>query len=254
MAAGPSLQLSEMETHARLLAQDGDTTNPGLTSAQYTSLINQRYLHYFRQIEPRIKWVSATTSGLTLAAATRVKTITDTGIPRIDEVIGVFDEGTDIGALTKTQGQPLKREDVAVLLAESTYLPVEQIDASLRGAPTKYATLVTAAEPTSATTNRGQVTIYFNKYSPIARYYSVMVRQSPTLLSGATDTPDVTPEGSYIIPTLAGYDAARLLGGSSRDAGFLEGILKFVPQDIQERLMVGRKERDPVVTGGKARV
>jgi hypothetical protein len=254
MASGPGLTLAEMETHSRLLAQDGDTTNPGLTSAQYTSLINQRYLHYFRQIEPRISWVSATTSGLTLALNTRVKAITDASVTtRIDEVIGLFDEGTNSDAATATQGQPLKREDLMVLLSESVYLAVEAVDASLRGAPTKYAVLRDDAEPTSATTLRGAVTIYFNKYSPIVRYYSVMLRRSPTKLSNTDDTADVTPEGTYIIATLAAYDAARLLGGSSRDPGFLEGILKFVPQDIQERLLVARGERDPAVTGGKAR-
>jgi len=335
MAAGPALQLSEMITEARRHAQDTDTTNPGLSDAEYTARINQHYLTYFRMIEPRVSWVSATFSDLTMVGGTRAMAINTTKVPRIDEVIGLFDEGTDIVGLTATRGQPLQYQDIKEMLAESTLLGVETIDVSQRGAPRRYAVLHAAANP-DANASRGAITIYLDRYlqeAVLKRYYSIMVRQSPRALrstaytvagcsaAGATvllsttgnfltqaipvntgdlvtghanlaanvyvsaltngagvvtgtdlllssassgafgsttltftpnnESPDVTPAGAYIIATMAGYDAARLL---MRDQAFTDGVLKFISDEIQERMMVGRKERDPVVQGGKARV
>ena len=167
MAAGPALTLSGMEDHARFEAQDTDTVNPGLTSAQYYALINQTYLRWFEKVEQRTVWSVALFSGLALDGTStpiRVGTITDTGLPRIVEVLGIFDEGTDIAALGANirGGYPLKREDdLQTMLAEDPYRQADQVYNV--GIPTRYAIFRAASAPTSATTNRGQVTVYFDK-------------------------------------------------------------------------------------------
>jgi hypothetical protein len=236
MGTGPGLQLSQMETRARLVAQDSDTVNPGVLSAQYTDIINRLYLSYFCGVEKRIKWAHATTAGLNIDGSVTpvvAKTISDTNLPRILDVVGLFHEGTDIAAITTTAGQPLERaRDPLEILSKIGNLAAASV-VPLSGTPQRFAVVRFAAEPTTATLNRGAVTIYFDKYITDARRcYSVMVVQSPTLLSAANDTPDVSPEGSYLIADMAGAVAARLL---LREPQFIEGIVDTVPSD-RERL------------------
>ena len=233
MASGPALTLTQMEARARLLNQDTDSTNaPGMASADYTSLINAAYFIYFDRIEPRYKWISATSANLSLAAGDYVKQITDASAPRIREIKAICYEGTNIAALSKTQGFPIKREpDFQALLYKIGKDVVAGFPSAPtnEGQPTSYAVFRPATEPGNSQVTRGVHNIYFYPVSDATYYFSLIFSQSPTALATGSDTPDVSVEGSYVIAAIAGAQAAVLL---RRPPDMIQGILATVPEDV----------------------
>ncbi|HJW74957.1 MAG TPA: hypothetical protein VJ787_04715 [Thermoleophilia bacterium] len=215
------LTLAQMETHARLLAQDSSASNPGLTQAQYFSLINEAAQYWTSEVSPRVKILSATASGATFATV-NVKDLTDNGIADVLYAL----QATAAGNVTGTSVERVRISRMLEL----------QEDATSSATITQWAMTRTAVGVATGG-NQGRITIYIYPKATGTLYLALAVRPWHTDMAG-TDVPDVSDEESRIIARMAATEAARLLG---RDEAFINRIAALLPDKAS---VVERKNRN----------
>lgn len=194
---------------ARRWVQDTSTTLPGLTDAEYTSIINDRYMTWFKVIEQRAERIP---SFMVLADGTVEGVSSATSI--VPEILGLEINLT-----------PLERMEYAELRAL-------RVSDSIKGTPTRYALVKdTASEK------------WLCSFHPIpngAFTVTALARVYPTALSG-TLVPMLGDAEGYWLYRLAAADAAFLL----KRFELIENILAPIPDAIRGKMGVERKRLDP---------
>lgn len=195
--------------YARLWVQDTSTTLPGLTDAQYTSLINDRYMSWYKVLEVRAQRIA---SFQVLASGELEGVASATSIvPEIYEL--------------EINLSPLER-------MEYNEIRALRVSDSTTGTPTRYAAIKdTASEK------------WLVSYHPIpngAFTVTALARVYPTALSG-TAVPLLGDAESYWLYRLAAADAAILL----KRPELTEAILSPIPDAIRGKMGVERKRTDP---------
>lgn len=194
---------------ARLWARDSSTTLPGLTDAQYASLINDRYMTWYKVIEARALRVAS------------FQVLANGELEGVASATSVHPEvlGLEIAL------SPLERVEYAELRALRVSDPTT-------GTPTRYAMVKdTASEK------------WLVSYHPIpngAFTVTALVRVYPTALSG-TAVPLLGDAESYWLYRLAAADAAFLIGRPE----LVEMILSPIPEAIRGKMGVEAKRLDP---------
>jgi hypothetical protein len=195
--------------YARLWTQDTSTTLPGLTDANYTSLINDRYMTWHRVVEPRVKRIAS----FQVLANGEVEGVTSaTSI--VPEVLGLEISLT-----------PLERMEYIELRAL-------RVSDSTTGTPKRYALFKDAASEK-----------WLASYHPIpdgSYTVTALVRDYPTALSG-TGTPILGDAESYWLYRFAAADAAILL----QRPELVEQILAPIPDNIRNLMGAMRGRLDP---------
>lgn len=191
----------------RLWTQDTSTTLPGLSDAQYTLLINERYMTYTRLVENRVVRIA---SFQTLANGTLEAVSTDTS----PEILSLEINLT-----------PLERMEYEELRAK-------RASDSTTGTPTAYAML-------KDTATEKWLTSYW-RIPNGAFTVTALARAYPAALSG-TAVPVLGDADGYWVYRLAAADACPLLGRPE----LVESILAPIPDNIRGKMGVERARYDP---------
>jgi hypothetical protein len=232
------LTLAGMRAHGQLLCLDTDTNSPAIGTAEWASLINEKYLTWHEKVERRFKIQASASSGFTitsLSAGVVCKvTSTATDYAEIERVM--YYQAASTALLVGAQLEKKKVSEIYRLFNE---------DQSLTAQPKYYALERTE---TGTTADIGKWTLYVQgpvDVSGGAFQFPCFVRSTPTALSADADTPDVTHEAAYTIARLAAIEAANLM----RDADLATRLAQPIPDDIRSHFGLSARVSDrPVRT------
>lgn len=201
---------------ARLIAQDQAASASGgaLTDAQYTSLINEKYIWLREEVTPRSVYLSSTNMFGGAVSGQAVLT-TPTNIKKLLALI--------------------PQASVGATVLGSAYERVE---------PNELADYNTSSSTFAAyrdTTQAGKWSIQFGT-SLTAQPVAGFVTQEVTALSASSDVPDLSDHEGYIVARLAAWEAARLSG---RDDAFIASIFSTIPQEIQDAMKTAENVKRP---------
>lgn len=213
--------------HARLLALDTSTVQPGLTDAQYLSLLNEAYLRWFEAIEPRIKWYTPTQAGLNgIAAGTYQKTTTPVDIADILQLCLA-------SGATAADGKALERVEPHAMLKKIA-------EETTQGVVARWSAVRLT---TSTDADIGKWSITFHPIPAATTNLSLIVKTAPALLVSGSVNPDVSEQAAY---TLARIVAARAAAALGRDGEFIQNIVQPIPDDIRQSFGFGMTTRRPI--------
>lgn len=222
------MTLTNSLLYTRQLYADTDTTNPALSDAELTRILNENYIRFRDHFSPRWVWESATTLTGTLAQADRKVTF---GLTTIAEIKLVFVE-TAVGNVA---GTPMTKDDLSRILTLQ--------DADTTQAQPRIFALLRAGTFTAA--NIGKWTVYFWPIPNQAYYLSALVRYEVTELAVGADKADVTDGEMYTICRLAAADAALISG---RPVELVQGILAPVPEKMKSHLALAVRSVKPQIS------
>lgn len=213
--------LTAMIALARRLYVDTDTTDPALSTADLTALINEAYLKWHESVEPRYQTGVAFVVGATAVSA-----------------MSNANTYAEFGALT-------------VGSVGSTYRTIEQVDyntiqdkLSEDGSTTSDVPQMCSLrrEQTDTEANQGLWTVNVWPRSAAGYNITAQYRKTPAALSAGTDEPDVSEEARYTIARIVAATAAYLVG---EGPDFVATILQPVPEHIQSAMGVARLHKRP---------
>lgn len=207
-----ALSVTNGTLHARLWAQDTSTTLRGLTDDNYLSLANEKYMTWYRLVEPRAVRVAsfhvlANNEAESLSSATSIQ-------PEILEL--------------EIAGVPLEKMELAELRAL-------RISDSTTGTPKRYAAVKdTASEK------------WLVSYHPIpdgAYTVTALMRVYPTALTTGADVTSLGDAESYWLWRMVAADAVLLL----KRPELWEPILQPIPDWIRQKMGIERKRLEPKI-------
>ena len=203
-------------TEIRDLIQDADTTAQALTDAQIGRRINDWYLWLYPQGEPRLKFDTHTTTGITLTSQ-YIGTTTPTTYARI---VGVF--AADSGAM------PIRIASLDEVLASVN--STAGSDNPTQCAPFRLST--------------GAWSIYFDR-TPTGLAIGLLVEYEPTELSG-TDAILLRPHETRLVMFLAARDCAMMVGRP-------QGVVSVIQSGIDMHLpLIGQENAKTIRPRGVA--
>lgn len=204
------MPLTGMVGEARVDCADTDTVDPAADDSVYTAKINKYYLLTHARDEKRITEQTATQTGYSVTANTKVMTGTPTNWY---EIVQAF----RVSAVGNVYGAPLAIRPVHEVLRR-------QDSESTTGTPTIVGFARHAA---STTASIGKWDAYLHPIPSATTYVGLLVRAWPTALSASGDTPDLTELEAYTVAKLAAAEVAYIFGEPER----AEWILRSVPDE-----------------------
>lgn len=217
------LTLTNMLLFTRQLYVDVDTTNPALSDAELTKLINEAYLRSRDHFSPRWNWERGDVLGMAAGMAQSDRNVTPT-ILTVAEWKMLFVEA---GATT-TAGTPLSRDSVSRVTAL-------QDSEGTEGTPRIYAA---QRLETFTAAGVGKWVIHVWPIPSSTIYLSGLVRHEATELAVGTDKPDVQDGEAYTICRMAAMDAALISG---RPVELVHAISAPLSDKLKSHLTVGTR-------------
>lgn len=202
---------------ARVFAQDTATTNPAVSDANATILLQDVLLRYEGDVEQKEQLVSATTSGLTFAAGDTVKTTSvDVG-----HLLAAFP--SDSASVNTLQTPALALWTVRDMLdkysdaGSGTSVPASSSEFS-----------AWAWEKVAEGTPSEKARVY--AWPPLNRTRYLTLRQAPySVITATSDTVDADSRKRKLLARLLAWEMARL---HTRDESFLQQILAPIPAQV----------------------
>jgi hypothetical protein len=205
----------------RQLVQDQNSTFQASVDADITTVVNEKYMSWYKFVERRVQYVTA----VTLTSSSTPVNTSDAGFiyPEIESMF--------ISGLSQLPDQPLPRmkwgdlwslvqHDVDENGGLSSGLPEFYAAAKLHGSSEKWSILVWPCG--SGVLLKAHVRVY------------------PTALSGSA-VPELGDAEGYWLYRIAAADVAQYIGRPE----LVEGILAPIPDDIRGKMGVERKRDDP---------
>jgi len=213
------LTLADMQTEVWDTIVDPDSAQRAVDSTTLTRLLNRCYSHIRGFEDNRVYYVSAATSGCSIApqVGSLYKTLTETNYRRILEVYPAQNN-----ASLQPYGPPLGRMEQWELYA------MQNEDQTDRGIFASYYASWRAGTVTAASVGKWDIGMW--PLSSIVYDYLLTVLKEVTALSGATDKPDATEEETHFICDMASAIAARWIGRSEET---IAQILGRLPEELQ---------------------
>lgn len=204
------LTLTEAETSLWNRILDNDTAGHKVSQALADALLNRAYCIVKGIRDDRPQELSATTTGLTLAAGDRITSI---GVTKpIRHILNAYLVASNSSTVpTVGEMQRWSRSEVLRMWGED----------NTQGAPTAAA-FWRAGTATAA--NVGKWNASFWRIPDDAYYVALSAIVDPTPLSTGSDVFDVEPETSQAIVDMAASVAARLLGRHELAAAIREDV------------------------------
>lgn len=206
--------------YMRQLLQDQNANFYAATDTEYTRLVNDKYMTWYKNIERRTQRVTAVT---TVSTATHLNT-SDAGFiyPEIEQALLDYQVGPD-SALERVKWNDLwSAIELGVQLGTTT-----------QGTPTRY-----AAHKLHGSSEKWEFLLY--PLCNVAATLKAEVRVYPTALSGA-NVPELGDAEGYWLYRLAAADLAPIIGRPEMVAE----ILRPIPESVQGKMVVERKRDDP---------
>lgn len=213
--------LSDIETEVREAAQDLDSANYGISQAILWRVWNDAYVNLKVHTEDRVRDLTATASGLTLAANDTAKTITAVNIRRI---LHAFRASTAGGTVPIAELERLEPWEVQLA----------QLNDATAGPVTAYGAFRVG---TAVVADVGKWTFMPWRIPTATTYILLRVEVEPTRLTTGTDSPDLTEVEAYATIHAAAAICARRL---RRPSAMIEELWGRVPEAMQAAL--GRQD------------
>lgn len=218
---------------------DVDSTDPALSDAQLTKLINEAYYKWCDTVEPRFKRMAVALTGLNFPAATPATVAVTCSLTNIAEVGSVecYPAASGTGATYSPVLERIDFNDWLRMMGEDS-----TASASM---PTKL-----ALQRLQTDTEADQNKIAFYVYPPCSADLSLIptVRLVPAALSSGTDEPDMTEEARYVLARIVAVHAAHEIG---EDADFIAAIAATIPEKVQQSMGIASLWKRPRINEGE---
>lgn len=215
-----TLTRSGMRTHAKLRAQDPDTTNPGISDANWNLLLDEAYHDWFMAFADRLKLVDPFAT-----IANNGYTATSAASPYTVESIELKGSASWAGG----PHVPLELDDydaVRADIADAYAIHGATVGSIVDDTPRR----VGIRKTQDATTY--DVVVYPGNATGGNLVLQAWCRNELTALSGDSSTPDCYETDAYNIALLAAARGSALMGN---DPGFTQGLWQELPQKWQDR-------------------
>lgn len=211
-----ALTLTNGLLYMRSLLQDSNTSFPAATDTEYTRLINDTYLTWYRNIEIRAgspsNLVTNLTAGSTLVASETTFTHS--------EILGAFRDAA--GVTVTLERMSLLEVQVLQELEPTT------------GPPTRYGAYKRHG-------NSERWALAFHPIPDTTYTIKAYARIYPTALSAGADVPELGDAEGYWMYRIAASQVAQIIGRPE----MIEQILAPIPDSIRGLMGVERKRLDP---------
>ena len=194
-----------MRGEAQLLVQDTSSTSAGLTSAQWTTLLNIALRWFYDNTEKRIKSVTLVTSATVTPMAGVSSFAVDTAWP---EILQASMSGTVMDRMSWSEIMYRQKVDTAQAAAGTHWAAVRKGGAS--------STWILAVYPLLS----GDANI------------TGLVRDYPTALSGDSDVVELGDHEARIVVIIAAILACPLLGRQD----LADGLTAMLPQMLRDKM------------------
>jgi len=232
-------------TRARIDAQDNDAgSNFSVSAAIALIKLNELLVVLNNNIATKTKTIAATTSGLTFSANTVSKVTTaDINATEFESF-----HQSNSSSLSYPLSPPIQRISVQEMMSLMNF----DGNTALTGSATEWTQV--AAEKTQDDTAASGVEVWRVWAWPVigvTRHIHVKAAVPVTVANVSTDYPDIDNVDSRVLSKILAYEIARLKKETSQV--FLDGILRFIPQDILN-MVYGGAVRSSQLQDGITRV
>lgn len=219
------LTLADARSRVREIIRDEDSTSYAIATTLIDAHLQRAYAAVKAADESRVRYITATSSLLTLNAGEKTKVISAS--VGLRKCLDIFEGATVNSTVASAVLERVEPWDITA----------RQVGAS-NAQPTHYS--VTRDAKGTVATAAGQWLVQFYPPSDITRYYCIRALVEPAQLVNTTDTFDVDDAHAYVIVDMASALIAKMQG---MDTAYVEAIERRIPEVHRNSLNLLDRER-----------